>query len=314
MTKSLSRKRAATSLAKRDPASPAIKATGRGAIAIKAGTRFRGVAFKKDTAVPTPDGGYVAGGDYVVCVTRGRAVVQRLDSNRLPVNALGGFHFAPGGNATAGSGGDKTPAINPCSIWDRNFRPVCRDLRGMTLVEGAVGAFWCDIYLLGARHLTHGTSRLGETIADGSSLPEAPPGVAISRFDYAAAAAVLKHHGKTLLGAEEFFAAAFGVTEHTSADGDPVTTKLDAPRTSRSGVMQATGNMWTWGTDGHPSVPRASIFGGSWLNGRHAGSRYANLGYWADSSYGHLGARGRSDHLQLAWPPRQRRRTVKPRR
>ena len=45
--------------------------------------------------------------------------------------------------------------------------------------------------------------------------------------------------------------------------------------------------------------PRASIFGGSWMNGQNAGSRYANVAYnWPDNSNDNIGARGRSDHLQ----------------
>lgn len=45
--------------------------------------------------------------------------------------------------------------------------------------------------------------------------------------------------------------------------------------------------------------PRASIFGGSWWNGGSAGSRCAGVDHWADHSDGGLGARGRSDHLNL---------------
>lgn len=41
--------------------------------------------------------------------------------------------------------------------------------------------------------------------------------------------------------------------------------------------------------------PRASIFGGSWLNDDNAGSRYANLDNWPENSNDNLGARGRSD-------------------
>ena len=44
--------------------------------------------------------------------------------------------------------------------------------------------------------------------------------------------------------------------------------------------------------------PRASIFGGSWINGSDAGSRCAGVGSWPVHSDGDLGARGRSDHLQ----------------
>jgi hypothetical protein len=42
-------------------------------------------------------------------------------------------------------------------------------------------------------------------------------------------------------------------------------------------------------------MPRASIFGGSWLNDENAGSRYANLDNWPDNSNDNIGARGRSD-------------------
>jgi RNA-directed DNA polymerase len=45
--------------------------------------------------------------------------------------------------------------------------------------------------------------------------------------------------------------------------------------------------------------PRASIFGGSYLNGSNAGSRYANIDNWPDNSNENLGARGRSDDLML---------------
>lgn len=39
----------------------------------------------------------------------------------------------------------------------------------------------------------------------------------------------------------------------------------------------------------------ASLFGGSWINGSNAGSRYANLDYWPENSDDNVGARGRSD-------------------
>ena len=99
----------------------------------------------------------------------------------------------------------------------------------------------------------------------------------------------------------EFFAAAYGVTERSAAKKDPRRTGLDALRTSRRGLHQATGNLWVWGHDGHPDSPRASLFGGSWISGDDAGSRYAYVGYgWPGSSDGDLGARGRCDHLQPA--------------
>jgi RNA-directed DNA polymerase len=45
--------------------------------------------------------------------------------------------------------------------------------------------------------------------------------------------------------------------------------------------------------------PRASIFGGSWINDGNAGSRYANVDNWPENSNDNLGARGRSDDLIL---------------
>ncbi len=53
---------------------------------------------------------------------------------------------------------------------------------------------------------------------------------------------------------------------------------------------------------------RPSIFGGSWINGSNAGSRYANLDNWAENSNENLSARGASDD------PFPARRWLRPRR
>jgi hypothetical protein len=285
-------------LTKADPASPALIVTGRETIAIKAGTAFNGHAFTEQT--PVDLSGLEPGIDYVIMVEDGGVGFARCIAPPVAnVVILGGFHFAPGGNALAREGGDDVPAINPHSLWDQNFRPSCDDPRGMALVDVPGRKFWADIYLLGADHLD-GTSRFGVTIADGNDPPQKPGGGRYKKLDYETALAVMKHHGKGLLGAEEFFAAAFGVTERTAHRGDPRTTKLDAPRSSRFGLIQATGGMWVWGHDGDPDEPRASIFGGSWMSDGYAGSRYAYVAYdWPDNSLGLIGARGRGDHLQL---------------
>ena len=300
-------------LVKADPNSPALIVLGPDSIAIKAGTIFAGMKFEQDTPLPQPEGGLVAGADYgvVVTVTGSPGIVQL----KLPPSDIhfAGFHYAPGGNAAGRSGGDGKPAINPFSLWDLNFRPTCPDPRGMALVKrsrghvagGLVAAeifdlFWCDIYLLANNHLDLGTSAFGATIADGEDTPQKPGHGKFVKLDYDTALTVMKHHGKGLLSVEEFFAAAYGVTEKSSADEDPEVTKLDAPRTSKFGLMQATGSMWVWGHDGDPDVPRASLFGGSWISGGRAGSRCASLGHWPDYSDDAVGARGRSDHLQLA--------------
>jgi hypothetical protein len=219
---------------------------------------------------------------------------------------LGGFHYAPGGNAAARAGGDEKPSINPLSIWDIGFKPACADPRGMAYVAGVPGSegvrpFWVDLYLLNTDHFVKGTSVHGALIADGNRnkpLIEASGRVAPD-LNYATATAIMEGHGKQLLSFTEFSAAAYGVIERTAAGDRPKLTGLDAARTSRCGMMQATGNLYVWGHDGDPDTPRASLFGGYWVNGGFAGSRYAYVGYWPGFSYEWIGARGRSDHLSL---------------
>jgi hypothetical protein len=297
---------AAVPLVKADPKSPALKLSGDGAVLIKAGTIFNGATFDIDATVAPPADGYRPGGDYGVMIGGTTASAVLLD--RLPSGSslLGGFHFAPGGNAAARSGGDETPAINPFSLWDLTFRPACPDPRGMAFINPALVPFasvikpcWADIYLTARDHRA-GTSRLGATIADGATCPEAiaPDDDDFDAFDYATAVKVLAHHGKQLLSFEEFIVAAYGVTEKSATAKDPKVTKLDAPRTSRFGLIEATGNLWQWGHDGDPDNPRASLFGGFWWLVVTAGSRLADVAYWLpDDSDDVIGARGRCDHL-----------------
>lgn len=293
-------------LVKSDPLTPAFKIVDRCRIAIKAGTLFAGHRFAEDTLAPDDymrqgESGASIVGDYIVLARDGDPIVARATAIPTGAFLLGGFHLAPGGNAPARAGGDDVPAVNPCSLWDINFRPACADPRGMALIERKWGApFWCDIYLTGARQHADGTSKFGVEIADGDNRPIDPAwGRKFERFDYAAACAVMAANGKGLLSFDEFAAAAYGVTEKSVPRRDPETTGLDAPRTSKFGLMQATGNLWIWGHDGDPESPRASLLGGSWFNDGGAGSRCADLGDWPGDSRGDLGARGRSDHLQL---------------
>lgn len=57
------------------------------------------------------------------------------------------------------------------------------------------------------------------------------------------------------------------------------------------------------------TLHRASIFGGSWINGSNAGSRYANLDNWAENSNENISARGASDN---PFPARRRSRPRRP--
>ncbi len=277
-------------------------------VSIRAGTSITidgsTVSFDKDTPIASDK--LLAGKDYTIGINAmGELYIKVADENPLNGKTFAGFHFAPSGNANSKNGGDGVPAINSYSLWDVGFRPSCPDPRGMAIVETSGGKlFWADIYLLGIDHLKNGTSAHGVTIADGRDLPVRIDGNGTyDRCHFATVSEIYSHHGKRLLGAEEFFAAAYGVKERASRDDEPTLTgslEDNAARfVSRWGMFDITGTMWQWGTDGHPDDPRPSIFGGSWIHGSHAGSRYADLGSWAEYSSEVLGARGASDHLKL---------------
>lgn len=284
--------------------SPVFVATGRWTIDIIAGSAIRWnicVEMNEDIAVTMPS--YLhPGTDYEIVLGYPTILSvipsgTSVDNSRAAV--IGGFHFAPGAHATTRSGGDDVPTINPDSIWDAGFRPACPDPRGMALVEGPDGPLWVDIYLTGRRHLDEGTSRHGAEIADGDrALPQRPGGGEFERLDYTAACAIAAHHGKRLLTHAEFAAAAYGVTERSSDDDKARLTGLSAPRTSRAGLMQATGQRWTWGHD-DPEDLRPSFLGGSWLGGAVAGSRSAFLDFWPEYSDDDVGLRLASDHLTI---------------
>ncbi len=307
MTSSTTVERTAISIERADNHAAILFASGPEAIAIRAGTVIhidgKTHAFERDTSLAV-SGTLVPGYDYGVGINElGKPYID-IFAARNPVETpyFSGFHFAPGGNATGTEGGNTIASINPYSIWDAAFRPICADPRGMTLVELLGGRrFWADIYLLGADHAKFGTSRCGVTIADGVDLPERPNGGRYKKFDFATASEIYAHHGKRLLGAEEFFAAAYGVKERCARGSEPVRTgamKDGAERfISQRGLFDVTGTMWQWGTDGHPDDPRPSVFGGSWIDSSGAGSRCAALVYWPGDSVEVISARGGSDHL-----------------
>lgn len=300
-----------SSLTRASTAAPAFIATGRAALALQGEIIAAGTSFPAGAVVAMPAAEHKPGSDFGIFVDGGTLIAlpdTRDTSAAIPgplengLVQIGGFHFAPGGNASARSGGDDIPAVNPFSIWDLSFRPACPDPRGMFTIALPDGSrSWIDIYKLGVDHLKDGTSRCGVTIADGESLPVRIGGNGkVARLDFPTAQEILGHHGKQLLTYDEFRGAAFGVTEKTAAGKDPKVTALDAPRTSRFGMMQATGNLWDWGTDGDPDNPRASLFGGLWWSGGCAGSRYANLVFWPGLSDGNISARGRCGHMRPA--------------
>lgn len=296
-----------------------------------------------DTAITMPS--LTAGTDYAIwCKTDGALEASSNHVTPPAANArrIGGFHYAPGGNASAQDGGDTTPQINAYSFWDLKWRPTCPDPRGMTLVAGR---FWADIYLCGVDHHTNGTSAYDKSIADGAAPPKIPTAfggngsTAYSDGNWWNFAEVMTSHGKRLPTYAEFAALAYGVKEAYSIQDDPIKTglvngvgspgtgeDLNANKyTSKWGVIQATGNLWTWGSDfsyrpdgANPGWNWraytgsrgslylyndlglvAALFGGAWGNGVDSGSRASR---WADCpwlSHSSISGRGVCDHLQL---------------
>jgi len=268
-----------------------------------------------------------AGTDYAIwCAPDGTLEADTSFTVAPTANGrlVGGFHYAPGGNATGTSGGNSTAQINEYSFWDLKYRPSCDDPRGMTLVADG---FWSDIYLLNTNPDVNGTSAFGVTIADGNSPPIIPAAfggngaTTYGSFKWYECQEVFAAYGKKAPTYAEFMALAYGVTEETDRGSDPGTTQLDAARTSKWGVIQATGNLWVWGRDviadgtgsgawrdiaeGRGEIYtynddlRAGIFGGLWFDGARAGSRSSR---WADSvapSFNNISGRGVCDHLIL---------------
>ncbi|MBK6742513.1 MAG: hypothetical protein IPG66_05845 [Hydrogenophilales bacterium] len=320
--------RLSKAFAKADAASVAFSKTGAGTVSLKAGTTVAvaGVLlrFAADTPVTMP--ALTAGTDYAIYACVDGALIASANWSAPDgyttgnSRKIGGFHYAPGGNAAAQAGGDTTPAINEYSLWDIKFRPACADPRGMALVGGA---FWSDIYLLGVNHHVDGSSRYNVTIADGSSPPKVPSrfggdgSTAYSNLNWWVAGEVMRSHGKRLPTYSEFAALAYGTTEAASGGTDPVSTILRAASTSKWGVTLSTGNLWVWGdefgggaaaaswtanTIGRGStyqMENAALFGGHWGDGSYSGSRASLWGLSPPDSAGSIGVRGVCDHVTL---------------
>jgi len=272
-----------------------------------------------------------AGTDYAIWVAPDGTLEADASFTVAPTTGgrrIGGFHYAPGGNATGQSGGDSTSQINEYSFHDLKWRPSCEDPRGMTLVADG---FWADIYLLNRETDINGTSAFNTTIALGGSGTATPKRPKIpsafngdgttfySRFSFFEAQEVLAAYGKKSPNYSEFMALAFGVTEETS-NTEQTLTVLDAPRTSRWGVIQATGNWYVWGRDHISNVSSANewfdvtggrgeiratagvnavSFGGDRNGGTKSGSRAS---FWQDRierDGNNFTARGVCDHLIL---------------
>jgi len=314
-----------------DSTTPVFTKTGAGTATIKAGTivAVAGLlqTFATDTNITMPT--LTAGTDYAIyACTDGTCRADSsfsAPSGYTTANSrkIGGFHYAPGGNAAAQSGGDTTPAINAYSLWDLKFRPVASDPRGMTLVAGG---FWMDIYLTGVDAITNGSSKYNVLMADGSSPPKVPTmfggngTTTYGSYNWWQAMELATSFGKRCPTQQEFMSAAYGTTEASSVGTDQNNTILNAAYTSKWGVIQVTGVLNQWGRErggayntggwnpatgttasrgSEYNAPNAVVLGGNWSDGSNAGSRSSNWISATSASGSTGGSRFACDHLQL---------------
>ena len=274
------------------------------------------------TSVTMP-GSASTGTDYAIWA-KTDGTLEATTNHTTPPSAnarkVGGFHYAPGGNATGTSGGDTTPAINAYSFWDLKFRPACPDPRGMTLVGDG---FWSDIYLTGLDAITNGSSKYNVTMADGSSPPKIPTmfggngSTTYGSYTWFEAMELATAFGKRCPTQQEFMSLAYGTTEASSVGSDQGSTILNSAYTSKWGVIQSAGVLWVWGRDrGGPyasaawnantegrgseyNAPNSALFGGYWGSGSFSGSRCSAWDVAASYSGDSVGSRFVCDHLQL---------------
>lgn len=302
-------------------------------ISIVAGAVLNGRLYETATAVTMPS--HTNNTDYAIWQnpTTG-ALVADASFTTAPAGAtggsiVGGYHYIPSGRPTAFNNGSPTSTaeILEFSLWDLTWRPACPDPRGMTCIEGG---FWMDLYLCGATSYAGSTfsavpsSRIGLTIADGSSPPRVPAqygGNGSTAYDngkWYVFAEVAHSFGKRLPTYSEFAAATFGAPEASSRGTDPGTVQWEW--VSKFGLAQATGVMWQWGqetctaesanawttgteTDSRGQVygpqTRTALLGGDWVHAYNVGSRCITWGLPPWASNNTFGARFAAGHLVL---------------
>ncbi|HGS5355345.1 TPA: hypothetical protein ACMDR1_001415 [Vibrio cholerae] len=278
------------------------------------------LTFGANETITTPT--LLVGVDYAIYATADGLIVSSNFTFPDGYNAdnsrrIGGFHY--GNNE-----------FKSYSFYDLNFRPKCKDPRGM-VIDISGSSFWADIYLLNTTPDALGTSAYNATIADGASPPKIPAkwgGNGTSQyanFTQYIATEVLAAFGKRLPNAHEFSVLAQGSTTGYVASGDPVTTKFDQSARSIIGCEQVSGHMWQWGserwdrgngssgyswyaadTGGRGGVfcaldsegVGASLFGSHWANSGQAGSRCSLWNGEPWNSDALFAARGICNHFQ----------------
>lgn len=297
------------SLVKVEPSLPCLIKTSGTTIAIKAGTHVKigsaYVSFTAQTAVSMP-AVLTPGEDYAVFVHPDGAASAVADPFYAPAAApvtgalkIGGFHYglvapgttpASGGFATTGftnAGGnypwtqarvDRIAGINEFSIWDLSFMSK-GEQRGFAFDPQT--RVWSAVYFCGPDHITSGISRYNTAVASGTVLPKIPVEyggdgtTTYGRLSAYEALEILASHGCRLMTQEEFASGALGVTEGQSLGGAASTipaTKREPGYTSRIGLEQATGHVWTIGG------PLTSVGGSAWTPGPNRGNFYGETG------------------------------------
>ena len=286
------------------------------------------------TAVTMP-GSATTGTDYAIWCSPAGVLEADASFTVAPTadgRLVGGFHYAPGGNATisatgdwtAHTGGNTTAQINEYSFWDLKWKPSASDPRGLTLVNNS---FWTGIYLMS----DSGSAPLHRydvnPCRDGNA-PFKPYATTPTRYSNAIPlniSELLMYNGFRMPNIDEFQLLALGTTEQTSLGGSgPGNTGVFTSGagtkerfTSAWGVMDATGVMNVWGRGGSADqtsgtvsgvsqgrtndrfrISRFARFGGDWDGGALSGSRYVNARASSISTTT-SGGRGVCDHLIL---------------
>ena len=272
-----------------------------------------------------------AGTDYAIwCAPDGTLEADASFTVAPTANGrrVGGFHYAPGGNASLDSsgdwnnhtGGNTTPQINEYSFYDLTWRPAVDDPRGLTLVNNR---FWAGMYLMSANTTVAPLHKYNVEPARDGNNPQKPygDGTTYGNAKPMNVFECLSYYGFRAPDVNEFQLLALGVNEERSIGGSgpgntgDVTDRSKNEQTSAWGVFDATGVLSVWGSDSLPDnnqdsgvtegrsdnrfrISRFARFGGAWTNGSLSGSRCVSSTP-ASFSTTDRGGRGVCSHLIL---------------
>jgi len=278
-------------------------------------------------AMPT----LTAGTDYAIWVAPDGTLEADSSFSVAPTaggRRIGGFHYAPGGNATLDptgnwnnhTGGDTTPQINEYSFYDLKWRPSVEDPRGLTLVNNS---FWTGIYLMSATTTVAPLHKYNVEPARDGNNPQKPygDGTTYGNAKPMNVFECLSYYGFRAPDVNEFQLLALGVNEEQAIGGSgpgntgDVNDRNKNEQTSAWGVFDATGVLRVWGRDSLPDnnqdngvtegrsdnvfrISRFTLLGGRWTDGSFSGSRFV-ISNSSSLSVTSIGGRGVCDHVIL---------------